>query len=53
MTGTNQDEFILSDVYTPFGSLSYPASDLDPAKATLTVRQNERDPRVTPSDPSS
>ena len=50
MTGTNQDEFILSDVYTPFGSLSYPASDLDPAKATLTVRQNERDPRVTPSD---
>ena len=50
MTGTNQDEFILSDVYTPFGSLSYPASDLDPSKATLTVRQNERDPRVTPSD---
>ncbi len=50
MTGTNQDEFILSDVYTPFGSLSYPVADLDPAKTTLTVRQNERDPRVTPSD---
>ncbi len=50
VTGTNQDEFILSDVYTPFGSLSYPVADLDPAKATLTVRQNERDPRVTPFD---
>ena len=50
VTGTNQDEFILSDVYTPFGSLSYSVADLDPAKATLTVRQNERDPRVTPFD---
>jgi hypothetical protein len=50
VTGTNQDEFILSDDYIPFGNLSYPVADLDPAKATLTVRQNERDPRVTPSD---
>ncbi len=51
ITGTNQDEFIFEHDYNPFvANLSYPAADLDPAKATLTVRQNERDPRVTPSD---
>ncbi len=51
ITGTNQDEFIFGHDYNPFvANLSYPAADLDPAKATLTVRQNERDPRVTPSD---
>ena len=32
------------------GSLSYPAVDLDPGRATLTVRQRERDPRQTPAD---
>ena len=31
-------------------TLTYPAADLDPAKATLTVRQRETDPRVTPAD---
>ena len=51
ITGTNQDEFIFDHDYNPFiASLSYPAADLDPLKATLTVRQNERDPRATPSD---
>jgi hypothetical protein len=30
------------------GTLSYEAADLSPTKATLTVRQRERDPRVTP-----
>ena len=51
VTGTNQDEFIFEHDHNPFvANLSYPAADLDPAKATLTVRQNERDPRVTPSD---
>ena len=51
VTGTNQDEFIFDHDYNPFvANLSYPAADLDPAKATLTVRQNERDPRVAPSD---
>jgi hypothetical protein len=51
ITGTNRDEFIFGHDYNPFvANLSYPAADLDPAKATLTVRQNERDPRVTPSD---
>src|SRR5205085_8929931 len=29
--------------------LSYPAADLDPAHAKLTVRQREADPRVTPA----
>ena len=51
VTGTNQDEFIFDHDHNSFvANLSYPAADLDPAKATLTVRQNERDPRVTPSD---
>ena len=51
VTGTNQDQFIFDHDYNPFvANLSYSAADLDPAKATLTVRQNERDPRVTPSD---
>ena len=51
VTGTNRDEFIFEHDYNPFvANLSYPAADLDPTKATLTVRQNERDPRVTPSD---
>ena len=31
-------------------TLSYPAADLDPSLATLTVRQHERDPRRTPAD---
>lgn len=30
-------------------TLSYPASTLDPATATLTARQHERDPRSTPA----
>ncbi|MSP00565.1 MAG: hypothetical protein EXR07_05880 [Acetobacteraceae bacterium] len=32
------------------GTLSYPAADLDPAKASLTVRQREKDKRATPRD---
>ncbi len=51
VTGTNRDEFIFENTYDPVvAHLSYPAAELDPAKATLTVRQNEKDPRVTPSD---
>ena len=30
-------------------TLSYPAASLDPAAASLTVRENERDPRAAPS----
>ena len=51
LTGTAHDEFIFTHEYNPFvADLSYPAADLDPSKAKLTVRQNERDPRQTPSD---
>lgn len=31
------------------GTLSYPAADLDPARASLTMRVRERDPRGTPA----
>lgn len=58
---TNRDEFIAEGLGGPgdafiqetsettfIGALSYPAADLDPAKAALTVRLREKDPRVTP-----
>ncbi len=49
--GTNRDEFIFDNTFNPYvASLSYPSADLDPSRATLTVRQNETDPRVTPAD---
>ncbi len=32
------------------GTLTYPAANLDPANATLTVRLREKDPRATPPD---
>jgi hypothetical protein len=60
ITGTSREEFIaegfgpgeafikeISD--TVFvGTLSYPAADLSPAKASLTVRQREKEQRTTP-----
>ena len=59
-TGTNRDEFI-AEGYGPgdafiretsktnfVATLSYQAADLTPGKAGLTVRQREKDPRVTP-----
>ena len=49
VTGTTQDEFIFDHDDNPaVATLSYPVADLDPTKATLTVRQHERDRRVTP-----
>lgn len=61
ITGVNRDEFIAEEAGGPgdafiqvldeshfVGILSYPAADLDPGKATLTVRQREKDPRATP-----
>ena len=51
ITGTNTDEFIFEHDDSPVvANVSYPVADLDPEKATLTVRQNERASRVTPSD---
>jgi len=47
--GTVRDELITETSPTTFVVvLSYPAATLDPAQATLTIRQNERDPRTTP-----
>ena len=51
ITGVSREEFIFDHTRNPaVGELTYPAADLDPAKATLTVRQRETDPRVTPTD---
>ncbi len=51
VTGTHRHEFIFDDMTNPStATLNYPAADLDPSLATLTVRQHERDPRQTPAD---
>ena len=43
----NRDEFIFNHTQNPaLAPLSYPAHNLDPAQASLTVRQRESDPRV-------
>jgi hypothetical protein len=42
------DAFVREISDTTFiGTLSYPAADLDPARASLTMRVRERDPRAT------
>jgi len=47
--GLSREEFIDDSNSNPFiGYLTYPATNLDLAKATLTVREKERDPRQTP-----
>jgi len=49
VTGPAREEFIFDDMQNPaIGELSSPAADLEPAHATLTVRQKEGDARVTP-----
>jgi hypothetical protein len=49
-TGGPGDAFIQETSATSFvGTLSYPAANLDPATASLTVRNREQDPRVTPA----
>ena len=48
VTGLSREEFIFDNTDPVMkGSLSYPAADLDPANATLTVRQRATDPRST------
>ncbi len=50
IVGLSRDEFIVSSNASPFdATLSYPAASLDPNLATLTVRENEKDPRQTPA----
>jgi hypothetical protein len=49
IVGLSREEFIDSSNSRRFvGDLAYPAATLDPARATLTVRERERDPRQTP-----
>lgn len=51
VTGAALEEFIFNDQEAVSqGRLSYAASTLDPAKATLTVRRNLASPRETPAD---
>ncbi len=61
IVGINRDEFIAEETGGPgdafvqvlsddrfVATLSYPVADFDPGKASLTVRQREKDPRATP-----
>jgi hypothetical protein len=51
VTGLSREEFIFDHTRNPAtAALTYPAADLDPSKAQLTVRQRETDPRATPAD---
>lgn len=48
--GAPGDAYIQETSDTVFiGTLSYPAADLDPARASLTMRVREGDPRATPA----
>jgi len=49
VTGRSREEYI-DEGERPFftGRLTWPAASLDPAEATLTVRNRERDPRAVP-----
>jgi hypothetical protein len=49
ITGISREEFIFENATTPAtATLSYPADDMDAAKAKLTVRAQEGDARQTP-----
>ena len=49
VTGLAREDFIFDHMDDPAGAtLSYPAADLDPTHAKISVRQREADPRATP-----
>lgn len=49
--GSVRDALIAETSPTTFNvTLSYAAATLDPSRATLTIRQKERDPRASPPD---
>jgi hypothetical protein len=51
ITGTSVEEFVFDNTTNPVtATLTYPAADLDPTKAKLTVREREGDERQTPPD---
>jgi hypothetical protein len=45
IVGLSREEFVDIGLGTSMENLSYPAADMDPSLATLTVREKERDPR--------
>ncbi|MFL6840746.1 MAG: alpha/beta hydrolase domain-containing protein [Bradyrhizobium sp.] len=50
VTGLAREDFIFDHMDDPASAtLSYPAADLDPSQAKLSVRQRETDPRATPT----
>ncbi len=50
VTGLAREDFVFDHTDNPASAtLSYPAADLDPAHAKLSVRQREADPRATPA----
>ena len=50
VTGLAREEFIFDQADNPSGAtLSYPATDLDPTRAKISVREREADPRATPA----
>jgi len=49
ITGPAREDFIFDHNDNPASAtLSYPAAELDPAKAKISVREKENDPRSTP-----
>ncbi|HUN48245.1 MAG TPA: alpha/beta hydrolase domain-containing protein [Stellaceae bacterium] len=50
-TGPSREEWVFDDERNPVAvRLTYPTADMNPAGATLTVRERERDPRQSPPD---
>jgi hypothetical protein len=51
VTGPSREEYVFDNLTNPVTvALTYPAADLDPAHASLTVRTREADARATPAD---
>ena len=51
ITGLAREDFIFDHTDNPAsGTLSYPAADLDPSHAKISVREREADARATPPD---
>src|ERR1700730_4409998 len=50
VTGLAREDFIFDHTDNPaIGTLSYPAADLDPVNAKISVREREADPRTSPA----
>jgi hypothetical protein len=50
VTGLAREDFIFDHTDNPaIGTLSYPAADLDPVNAKISVREREADPRTSPT----